>query len=530
VPPVIRSAAFPTRYAPNGMVCAVDHLAAGAGVAALRAGGSAADAAVAASAVLAVTTQHMCGLGGDLFALVHRPGAAAPEAVNASGRAGSGADPDRLRAEGRSGVPPTGDIRAVPVPGCVDGWLLLHQRHGRLPLADVLAAARDYAASGFPASPTLAAAAGSVAGLPGAGDYAACTGPGSVLRRPGVARTLDAIGRGGRAGFYQGEFGAGLLTLGGGEYSPDDLARPHADLVPALGLDLWGHRVWTVPPNSQGYLALAGGWLAERLPLPPDADDPLWAHLSVEAARWAGFDRPEVLSEDADGEALLAERRLEPRLAAIRADRAADVPGPAGPGDTIYLCAVDRDRTAVSLIQSNAGGFGAMIVEPATGIFLQNRGQGFNLRPGHPAEYRPGRRPPHTLAPLLVTRAGGALHAVLGTMGGDAQPQVLLQLLARLLRGGEDPAGAVAAPRWVLADPHGGGGFATWSAGGRVRVQLEATAPAGWADGLAARGHRVDRAAPGGHSFGHAHVIVNRDDHLAGASDPRSLAGAAAGY
>src|SRR5688572_13044038 len=136
-------APFVTRYAPNGMVCAVDHLAAGAGVAMLRAGGSAADAAVAASAVLAVTTQHMCGMGGDLFALVHT-GDGPPYALNASGRAGSGADPDRLRAEGNTTMPFLGDIRSVPVPGCVDGWVALHGNFGRLPLAQVLEPARRY--------------------------------------------------------------------------------------------------------------------------------------------------------------------------------------------------------------------------------------------------------------------------------------------------------------------------------------------------------------------------------------------------
>src|SRR5436190_15849664 len=120
--PLMRDAPFTSRYAGSGMVCAVDHLAAQAGLAMLRAGGSAADGAVAASAVLAVTTQHMCGMGGDLFALVHHD-IGAPACLNASGRAGSGADAERLRAEGKRVMPPTGDIRSVPVPGCVDGWL-----------------------------------------------------------------------------------------------------------------------------------------------------------------------------------------------------------------------------------------------------------------------------------------------------------------------------------------------------------------------------------------------------------------------
>src|ERR1700720_4342289 len=112
------------------MVASVDHLASAAGVAVLQRGGSAADAAIAANAVLAVTSPHLCGMGGDLFALVHRPGDSRPSALNSSGRAGSGADPDRLRAEGFSMMPFQGDLRAAPVPGCVDGWVALHDRFG----------------------------------------------------------------------------------------------------------------------------------------------------------------------------------------------------------------------------------------------------------------------------------------------------------------------------------------------------------------------------------------------------------------
>ena len=189
-----RLAPFASRYAPSGLVCAVDHLAAEAGVAVLRAGGNAADAAVATSAVLAVTTPHMCGMGGDLFALVYA-GGEPPAALNASGRAGSGADPERLRAEGHRTMPATGDIRTVPVPGCVAGWLALHERFGRLSLAEVLAAARRYADEGFPAAPDLVAAAPTVRLLPGAGDLRAAKHPGAMVQRrtPRVDDLFNAL-------------------------------------------------------------------------------------------------------------------------------------------------------------------------------------------------------------------------------------------------------------------------------------------------------------------------------------------------
>lgn len=522
-------APFATRYARRGMVCSIDQLASGAGVAALRAGGTAADAAIAANAVLAVTAQHMCGLGGDLFALVHRAGDPAPAVLDASGRAGSGADPARLREEGRDRMARRGDIRSVPVPGCVDGWIALHERFGRLPLADLLAPARRYAQDGFPVSPRLAAATDVLVGVAGAEDFTARAPlrPGDVVRRPGLARTLAAIASGGRAAFYEGEFGEGLLALGGGEYAAEDLARPQADWVRPLGVEVWGRRVWTVPPASQGYLSLAGAWIAERLELPDPADG-RWAHLLVEAARQAAFDRGDVLHEHADGAALIASERLEPRLRAIDPGRAARLGDAYGGGGTIFLCALDDEGTGVSLIQSNFWGWGSLLVVPGVRIFLQNRGSGFSLVPGHPAEYGPGRRPPHTLSPALVTRPDGSLDLLLGSMGGDSQPQIVLQLLARRLATGEEPGEAIAAPRWVLAGPHPE--LDTWAAGGEVTVRVEAHAPPDWFRALERRGHRVERAGSWEHGFGEAHAIAVGEEHLAGASDPRSLAGAAAGY
>jgi gamma-glutamyltranspeptidase / glutathione hydrolase len=523
----LRSAPYTSRYATGGMVCAVDHLAAQAGVSVLRAGGNAADAAVAASAVLAVTTQHMCGMGGDLFALVHRPGDRAPAVLNASGRAGSGADSDRLRAEGHTAMPAKGDIRAVPVPGCVDGWVTLHERFGALPLGDVLAPAIHYAVDGFAASPILSWVASMVTSLPGGADFAAATHPGAVVRRPGVGRALRAVAEGGRDAFYGGEFGEGLLALGAGEYDADDLAKPNADWVEPIGADAWGRRIWTVPPNSQGYLTAAAAWIASGLPLPEDPDDALWAHLTVEAARAAAWDRIDVLHEHADGAPLLDPARLAPRRDAIDPARAAVLGDSYRDGGTIYLCAVDERRMGVSLIQSNAGGFGADIAEPSTGIFLQNRGIGFSLEPGHPAEYGPRRRPPHTLSPALVTHPDGSLDMVIGTMGGDSQPQVLLQLLTRILGHGEAVGDAVAAGRWSLAGAGDGSGFTTWEARGQVQVLVEESAPGGWVAGLESRGH-VARMTPG--NFGHAHAIAVRDGFLEGASDPRALSGEAAAY
>ena len=540
-----------TRTAAAGMVSTIDHAATAVGVDLLRRGGSAADAAVGANAVLAVTSPYACGPGGDVWALVH-DSTGPPVALNAAGFAGSGADAGRLRAQGHHRIPLRGHVASVTVPGAVDGWLALHERYGRLPLAEVLAEAIRMASDGFAASPHLADRAPEVAEVDGNTDIPAHLQPGGVVRRPGTARTLEAIAAHGRDGFYRGEFGQALLDLGAGEYSPADLDTPIARWVEPVRAPAFGCDLWTVPPPSQGYLTLAGAWIADALPLVGAAAAGRWAHLLVEAASAAAYDRHRVLHEGAEGRVLVHPARLAPRRAAIDPTRAANLAPPAAPGatgrpgggvapgatgrpggdvaapgDTTYLCAVDADRMGVSLINSNASGFGAHLVAGATGIFLHDRGIGFSLEPGHPALYAPGRRPPHTLAPALVTRPDGALRLVLGTMGGDSQPQILLQLLHRILKLGQSPGAAVSAGRWVLAPDGDADGFSTWLPGHGRKVLIEDPA-SGWASELAALGHVVEVAPAAG--FGHAHVIESTAaGTLAGAADPRSLIGTAAG-
>jgi gamma-glutamyltranspeptidase/glutathione hydrolase len=201
---------------------------------------------------------------------------------------------------------------------------------------------------------------------------------------------------------------------------------------------------------------------------------------------------------------------------------------PTHDGDTTYLCTIDDDGMGVSLIQSNASGFGSWLVEPNTQVNLHNRGLGFNLIEGHPAEYAPGRRPPHTLAPALATHGDGRLAAVFGTMGGDAQPQILLQLAARLFRHGQSPAAAVYAPRWALKGPVTG--FDTWTARQGPSVLLEGHGAERWRDDLSSIGHPTHIAPPWDSAFGHAHAITVTDDGmLAGAADPRARVGSVAG-
>jgi len=507
------------------MVATADQIATQAGMVAFHRGGNAVDAAIAANAAIAVTAPHLCGLGGDLFVLVHTGRSVA--ALNASGRSGSGADPAALRAAGHSEMPFRHDIRSVTLPGCVDGWISLHERFGSIPLADVLAPAIRIAENGFPASPLLVASLATVddAARTNLHEIASqATHVGALVHRFGVGRTLRAIAANGRNGFYGGEFAAGLLALGRGYFVAADVERSQADWVTPLAADAFGVRLHTIPPNSQGYLTLGAARLASQGGLPDDPDDPQWAHLLIEAATAAGFDRPRVLHERADGTALLA--AIEARSNLIDPQRTGRRPFPGRAGDTTYLCTADAHGMGVSLIQSNAAGFGSWLVEPNTGINLHNRGIGFALESGHAAEFGPRRRPPHTLCPALATR-GGDLAAVFGTMGGDAQPQILLQLAARLFVHDQSPAAAVHAGRWALHGPQSG--FDTWTAPGGPAVSVEGHAPDAWRIGLAQRGHVVEQGPAYDSSYGHAHaIVIERSGMLVGAADPRARVAAVA--
>lgn len=517
------------------MAATVDHLATEAAVGVLRRGGSAVDAAIAANAVLGVTLPNQCGLGGDLFALVHEP-EREPAVLTGAGRAGSGAAAGKLRARGHERMP-AHDIASVTVPGCVDGWVLLHERYGRLPFGSLLEAAIGYARDGFPARSFLAGTlngdkADAARHIDGAAPSDGPVTPGTILRRPGLARTLEAIASSGREAFYAGAFGQALLDLGGGLFTAGDLDTVQAEWTEPLKTDVFGVRVWAPAPPSSAYLVSSSAWIAERAGLPDDPGDPLWAHVLVEAMRHAAVDRPDVLFDGADGNALLSQARLRPRAAAVSPGSAADLTDSYRPGGTTYLAVVDGDRLAVSFMQSNCMSFGSRLVAGDSGVWLHNRGIGFSLVPGSPDELRPGRRPAHTLSPVLVTDKRDRLRATIGTRGGDSQPQVVLQLLARMFAAGQDPAAALAAPRWTLRGEGDETSFATWESQGRVRVALEGNAPEGWAAGLRERGHRVEEQPAFSHAAGHAQVIeaAAGTGMLRGAADPRSRSGSAAGY
>jgi gamma-glutamyltranspeptidase/glutathione hydrolase len=506
------------------------HEATGAALRVMQAGGTAADAVVAANAVLGMVLPTTCGIGGDLFALVHTPGMDRPDVLNASGRAGSGLDAAELRKAGHATVPYHGP-ESVSVPGSVDGWEALIRRHGRLQLADLLASAIELGTTGFEVSLELSDGLGrlheALRDQPSATALypdGAVPDPGATLRRPDLAATLTALADGGRDAFYTGAVAQAIAGATGGLLTTDDLAANHPDWVEPIGLEVFGLQGWTVPPNTQGYLTLAALWLAEALDIPADPSDPRFHHGLIEAYRAVAWERDDLVADPDHApwppERLLDPTRLRDRLDGIDPDRAAEWPEPSpAPGGTAYFCAIDTSGMAVSCIQSNYAGIGSRVSAGTTGVFLHNRGAGFNLVPGHPNEAAPGKRPLHTLAPTLWTRGTDAA-MILGTRGGHQQPQYLAQMAALVLHAGLDPAAAQAAPRWKIDDPGAGPSL----------LVVEPGMPEGVVAGLTARGHTVTPGPARTPGWGPISIVTIDDGgRRSAAADPRVTTATASG-
>jgi len=461
------------------MVATSHPLASAAGLEAFRAGGNAVDAALAAATTLAVAEPTDNGLGGDAFALVWDDGTL--HGLNGSGR--SPASLDTLR------VDPVGP-RSVTVPGAVRAWGDLAERFGCLGLERPLANAAEIARRGVAATPRIADKWRRVPAAP-----LLAPGVGERFVLPNLATTFEALAAGGPDALYEGSIAEAIASVCWLDES--DLVDHRSEWVEPLRYDYRGIEVCELPPNGQGAAALIGLALYDGL-------EP-GLHSQIEAMKLALADAYAHIADASFPAELLDPVHLARRRGLVDPSAALVPPASSLPrGGTTYLCAVDGDGTAISLIQSIYGTFGSGVVAPGTGIVLQNRAAGFVEGEAHPNRLAPSRRPFHTIIPGMLLE-GGDLLGPFGVMGGPMQPQGHMQVVLRLVDHGDDPQAALDAPRWRVEQG--------------LTVELE---PGLWhaEDALARLGHDVRRATVQ-HPFGVGQAILRLGDALVGGSDGR---------
>jgi gamma-glutamyltranspeptidase/glutathione hydrolase len=513
----------------RGAVAANHPLAAQAGLLALRAGGNAADAAVATALALAVVEPMMSGLGGDGFYHVFDAASGRSVVFNATGPAPLAATPERYR----GGIPRTGPM-SVSVPGMVAGLGAMHRQFGRLKWRDLFAEAIGCARDGFGATPHYRHFAGENAAILAADRRSAAVflaggaapAVGAPIVQPDLARTLEEIAGEGAECFYRGALArriANACAAAGVPVAEADLAAFEAETQEPIAVDYRGFTVLEAPPNSTGFTLLQELKIIENFDLGAmglgSADA---VHLMVEAKKLAFADRERWGADPRSidtplGELLSADYTA--RLAG-RIDRARAAPTHAvaeAAGDTTYFCTADGDGNAVSGIQSINSGWGSGVTAGDSGILLNNRMAYWHLDPGHPNFLRPGRRVRHTMNPPLVLK-DGALWAVFGTPGADNQVQINFQVLTAMIDFGLNPQQAAETPRWTSNAP---GQYANYPHDGPDVLTMERRFPDGVRRELASRGHPVNMV---GDLEGPCSVeIIARDagGMLLAGSDPR---------
>ena len=511
-------------------MCATSHPAASlVAIETLKRGGNAVDAAIAATAILCVIEPAMTGIGGDCFALIHKPGKGLV-ALNASGMAPKAATAEWYAKAGIKQLQVT-TPHAVTIPGAIDGWATLLRDHGTMSLADVLGPAIEAAEHGFPVAPRVAhdwsKVVDKIALHAGARQHLLIDGRsprvGEMIRFPALASTLKAIARGGRDSFYGGEIAADMvaeLKSLGGVHTLEDFAAQKASYVTPISVPYGGAELHELPPNNQGIVALILLRMLDRLGLrSTGALSVERYHIMLECARLAYAARDVFVADPVQAkvpvehmlsDAFIADlvKRINPKA------RTADlgpIPVPKGT-DTTYLTVVDKNGMAVSFINSLFSAFGSGIVTKKTGIVLQNRGTGFVLDPKHPNCIAPGKRPMHTLVPALATK-GGKPWLSFGVMGAAFQPIGHVYVMTNMLDYKMDVQEAIDHPRAFFEDGE---------------VQYETPLSGAVADGLGKLGHTMAlRSDPWG--GGQAIEIDSARGVLSGGSDPRKD-GCALGY
>ena len=507
-------------HALHGMVVSPHTVASEAGREILRQGGTAVDAAIAVSAALSVTYPHMNGLGGDGLWLFYDAATRQVYGLNGAGRSAV-----RLQyPEHNQELPQRGAAAATTVPGAVDAWWQAHQRLGKLPWAALLEPAIGLAQGGYELSPSQsrwtqrdwellthdlgAAAVFSLAAQP----------TGQPIKNPALAEVLQAVAQGGTDEFYRGAIARAIVDYIaplGSPLSLEDFATHQSSWVDPIATTYRGHRVYQLPPSTQGLSVLQILNLIEPYNI-AGLNQVDYYHLLVEATKLAFRDRNRWIGDpgfsDIPVERLISKSYADGLRSQISLHQAQSEPLGTTGGDTIYAAVVDRQGNAVSLLQSLYFDYGCGVVPPSLGFALNNRGSLFSLDPSHPNGLAPGKRPLHTLIPAMALRHGQP-RLVFGTMGGEGQPQTQVALLTRVLDLGLDIQTAVNLPRWRWGR--------TWGQP-TARLALEGRIEPAICDALRQRGHQLQIEADWSEAMGHAHMIQILDDRFLGACDPRS--------
>ncbi len=458
---------FTTRsevLAQNGMAATAQPLATQVALDILKKGGNAVDAAIAANAMLGLVEPASCGIGGDLFAIIWDAKTERLYGLNASGRSPKKLTAQYFQEQGMQYIPFTGPL-SVSVPGCVDGWFMLHERFGNLDMKEILAPAIEYGKKGFPVSEVISiemmVSAKSRQDLPGFRETYMPGGKtpskGKLFTNADLAHTYELISKKGKKQFYQGSIANTIdkfMKETGGFLSYEDMKAHTSDWVDPVSANYRGYDVWELPPNGQGIAALQMLNILEGYDISSMGfGSPEYLHVLTEAKKLAFEDRAKYYADPDFNEIpisqLISKEYAANRRSLIDPNRAApDYPaGEIESGNTTYLTVANKEGNMVSLIQSIYAGFGSGMCPPGLGFVLQNRGNMFNVQnPNHFNYLEPGKRPFHTIIPAFITK-NGRPYVSFGLMGGAMQPQGHAQIVVNLIDFGMNLQEAGDAPR-----------------------------------------------------------------------------------
>lgn len=513
----------------TGIVATEQVLASQAGAQILAEGGTAADAAVAANAMMGLVSPGMCGIGGDMFCMVYEAKSGKVFGLSANGWSPEKLTPEFLRSQGLSSMPTNG-IHSVTVPGTVDGWEKLLERFGKKKFRDVLKPAIQLAEEGFPVTEwvedywsgttTLAKLQATTNAAKTFLPHGRAPKVGEIFRNPDLAWSYRQIAKKGARAFYDGPIAERIVEFSdalGGTLAREDLSEFESKWVEPISTTYRGWRVYEIPPPGQGVAALAMLNFMERFPMPDYAHNSADAlHITIEAKKLAYADMLRHVADPAFSKVpvrgMLDKKYAGERAKLIQPEANCSVEPTLhfdGGTDTTYLCVVDKDGNMVSFIQSNFHAFGTGLVPDGCGFALQNRGGLFTLEAGHPNVLAGRKRPLHTIIPAMMEK--DEVRIAFGIMGGWNQSQAHAQFVSKVVDAGLNIQAALESPRMTKLTFEG------------CDVKVESRiAPEVIAE-LEKRGHKVQVIDPYATDVGGGQAVMRdfRTGVNFGGSDPR---------